>query len=374
VINTKNFYSLLNENGIHFYTGVPDSLLKNICAYITDNTSQENNIIAPNEGNAIALGAGYHLATGEIPLIYMQNSGIGNAINPILSLADKKVYSIPMLLMIGWRGEPGVKDEPQHITQGGVTLKLLDAMDIPYEIIPDDFEKARPIIKKSIEIIRQKCSPFAFVIRKNLFEPYKLQNKIETNFDMNREEAIKLIVDSLEEEDIIVSTTGKVSRELYEYRRVLEQGHNKDFLTVGSMGHASSIALEISVNKSNRNVFCLDGDGAAIMHLGSLTSIGQLAPKNFKHIILNNGAHESVGAQPTVGLDIDFCSIAKACGYNSTFSISDIKELENCITEYKKSKGPSLLEIKVNTDSRSGLGRPIKTPKENKDEFMKNLQ
>ncbi|MBE9468221.1 MAG: phosphonopyruvate decarboxylase [Bacteroidetes bacterium] len=374
MINTKSFYELLKKNGVDFFSGVPDSLLKNICAYFTDNVAAENNIIAANEGGAIALGAGYHLATGKIPLIYMQNSGIGNAINPLLSLVDEKVYSIPILLMIGWRGEPGIKDEPQHIKQGEVTTKLLEAMNIPYEILPEEFEKAKLVIEKSIKHIKKSSSPFAFVVRKNLFEPYELKNKVKTNFEMKREDAIKIIVDALNKDDIIVSTTGKTSRELFEYREELCQGHQNDFLTVGSMGHSSQIALGIALQKKEKQIFCFDGDGAVIMHTGSMGIIGSLCPKNYKHIIFNNGAHDSVGGQPTIGHSIDFKSIAKGFNYKKVFIADDKKSLSENIIKLKNTEGPALLEVKINKGARKNLGRPTLTTIENKNNFMSTLK
>ena len=374
MINPKYFYQELINNNINFFTGVPDSLLQSICAYISDHTSKENNIIAANEGGAIALGAGYHLATGKIPLIYMQNSGIGNAINPLLSLVDTKVYSIPMLLMIGWRGEPGVKDEPQHLKQGEVTIKLLESMSISYEVLSDNFIETKDVINKSIDYIRKNNCPLAFVIKNNIFEPYELQNKIKTNFEMNRESAIKVIVDLLDSEDIVVSTTGKTSRELFEYREQLNQGHDKDFLTVGSMGHASQIALGIAIQKPNKRVFCFDGDGAVIMHSGSLGIIGAAAPKNYKHIVFNNGAHDSVGGQPTIGFDTNFTDLAKVFNYRQVYCASSIAELKNKIIELKNSVGPSLLEIKINKGARPDLGRPNINPIENKDIFTQSIQ
>jgi len=374
MINTERFYNLLKDNGIDFFTGVPDSLLKNICAYISDNVSDKNHIIAANEGGAVALGAGYHLATDKIPLIYMQNSGIGNATNPLLSLVDPKVYSIPMLLMIGWRGEPGLKDEPQHIKQGEVTTKLLDAMDISYEILPDNVEEAKRVIEKSVHFVKENNCPFAFVVRKNTFEPYKLQNVIKTNFEMTREDAIKIIVDSLDGNDIVVSTTGKTSRELFEYREELKQGHENDFLTVGSMGHTSQIALGIALQNPDKQVYCFDGDGAVIMHTGSLGIIGAAAPKNFKHIVFNNGAHDSVGGQPTIGFDFSFCKLAKAFNYKFAENVQSKKTLRKQFNKFKSTNGPALLEILINKGARKDLGRPSITPLENKIAFTKKIK
>jgi phosphonopyruvate decarboxylase len=373
MINPEHFYNLLKENGIGFFTGVPDSLLKSICAYISDNASKENNIIAANEGGAVALGAGYHLATGEIPLIYMQNSGIGNAINPLLSLVDQKVYSIPMLLMIGWRGEPSINDEPQHIKQGEVTLRLLDAMDISYKILPDDFKEAKEIIEKSVKFVKKNSCPFAFVIKKDAFDPYELQNKIKDIFEMTRENALKIIVDSLDDNAIVVSTTGKLSRELFEYREELMQGHQKDFLTVGSMGHTSQIALGIAIQKPNRQVYCFDGDGSVIMHTGSLGISGDLSPKNLKHIVFNNGAHDSVGGQPTIGFKTNFSKIAEGFNYKYVNNAETSKELKEMLKEFKSIDGPALLEISIKKGARSNLGRPTSSPIENKISFMKYL-
>jgi phosphonopyruvate decarboxylase len=373
MINPEKFFNLLSDNDIDFYSGVPDSLLKNICAYITDNVSKQNNIIAANEGGAIALGAGYHLATGRIPLIYMQNSGIGNAINPLLSLTDKKVYRIPMILMIGWRGEPGVKDEPQHVKQGEVTLKLLDTMDIPYVVIPTDFDVAKVIVEETIKLAKSTSSPVAIVIRKDTFDTYKLHTQIETSLEMNREDAIKIIVDSLDKDDIIVSTTGKTSRELFEYRESKKQGHENDFLTVGSMGHASQIALGIALQKPDKQVYCFDGDGAVIMHSGSLGIIGAACPLNFKHILFNNGAHDSVGGQPTIGFDLSFNDLAKVFNYNKAIVVNTTSELKKQLLSIKTENGPSLLEIRINKGARADLGRPSIPPIENKNNYMKKL-
>ena len=372
MINTKFFFKKLLEENIEFFAGVPDSLLKNICSYITDNTSQKNHIIAANEGNALALGIGYHLASGKLPLIYMQNSGIGNIVNPLLSLADPDVYSVPMLLMIGWRGEPGVKDEPQHKKQGRVTLELLEAMEVPYKVISIDTsdEEAKEIIEKASKEALRKNAPYAIVVKKDSFSEYKLKKNETANLPLFREDVIKIIVDNLDDKDIIVSTTGVASRELFEYREELKQGHEKDFLTVGGMGHANQIALGVALQKPNRRVFCLDGDGAALMHMGSLAINGNVECNNFKHIIFNNGAHDSVGGQPTVGYTTDFQSIAKASGYDLVLQAETNKEVVKCIENLKAFEGKVFLELKVKKGFRKDLGRPTTTPKENKENLM----
>ena len=373
MVSPELFIETLRANGVNFFAGVPDSLLKNVCAYITDNSDSAHNIIAANEGAAIGIAAGHYLATGEVPLVYMQNSGIGNAVNPLLSLADEKVYSIPVLLIIGWRGEPGVHDEPQHIKQGEVTLPLLDAMQIPYIVLPDEDTEALTAVQTAINDCKKQSKPYAIVIRKNTFGKYKLQKKAVNDYPLSREEALTQLVRALDGDSMIVSTTGKLSRELFELRETLCQGHGNDFLTVGSMGHSSSIALGIALEKPDRKIFCFDGDGAFFMHMGAITNIGALAPKNFVHVVFNNGAHESVGGQPTLGFRVDICAIARACGYKEAVTISTSEEfdvLPGCINSLE---GPVLIELRVRIGSRDNLGRPTTTPIENKNAFMSNL-
>ena len=348
MINCKDFYEILKNHEIEFFAGVPDSLLKDFCAYITDNIPSEKNIITANEGGAVALASGYHLATKKIGLVYMQNSGQGNAANPLISLADPDVYSLPILLVIGWRGEPDKKDEPQHVKQGKITLNFLETLGIPYEILPDTIEEAKQSIEKASKLMKENSSPYALVIKKETFEPYELQNKTKTDFELNRECALKLVVDNLQSNSIIVSTTGKTSRELFEYRKELNQDHEKDFLTVGSMGHSSQIALGIALSKPDRNIYCFDGDGALIMHMGSLAITGQKSPKNFKHIIFNNGSHDSVGGQPTAAFNINISQIAKACGYKESFQAETVVDIKEKIQLLESCEGPALLEIKVN--------------------------
>ena len=370
MIQTKEFYESLDQNGIDFYTGVPDSLLKDICSYISDNATVEKHVISANEGGAVALATGYYLATSKLPLVYMQNSGFGNTINPLLSLADPKVYSIPMLLLIGWRGEPGVKDEPQHVKQGEVSETLLKALDIPHVIISNQTLDIDKIIKDSVEHAKTNNTPFAILVKKGTFEPYSLKNKLKTNFDLTREQAIIKSTELLYDSDIVVATTGKTSRELFEFRSRNNQGHHRDFLTVGGMGHANQIALGIALAKPEKTVYCFDGDGAVLMHTGSLGIVGDLKIENFKHIIFNNGAHDSVGGQPTIGFDIDFGKIAKSFNYNKVFRIEKLNDFDEIFMNFQKEKGPCLLEIIVNKGARKDLGRPTVSPKENKLDFM----
>lgn len=374
MVNVENFFNCLKSCGISMFTGVPDSLLKDFCAYITDHSDTNHNIIAANEGAAIGIAAGHHIATSEIPVVYMQNSGIGNAINPLLSLADEKVYSIPLILVIGWRGEPGIPDEPQHLKQGEVTLRLLDAMEIPYIILDSSESTALKETESLIAACKLKNKPHAIIIRKGTFAKYNLKTIVKNDFPVTREQALKIVIDCLSKEDMTVSTTGKLSRELFEYREALHQGHNKDFLTVGSMGHSSSIALGIALSHPERKIWILDGDGAFIMHMGSTTTIAKATPDNIVHVVFNNGAHESVGGQPTVGFDINIPEIAKGVGYKFATSVDNITDIKQVLQAIDAIEKPALIELKVGINSRKDLGRPTTSPIENKIVYMRELQ
>ena len=373
MIRPEFFIEALRENGIDCFAGVPDSLLKNICAYITDHCDAEHNIIAANEGAAVGLAAGHYLATSQPACVYMQNSGEGNIINPLASLTDSEVYNIPVLLLIGWRGRPGVHDEPQHVKQGKVTTGLLNTMGINFDVLSKEEDKAEKQIAKAIDALKKK-DVYALVIEKDTFEDYKLQNVEKNDLTMSREEAIQTVAAALGEKDCIVSTTGMISRELFEYRAAMNQGHERDFLTVGSMGHASQIALGIAMAKPDRKVWCFDGDGAAIMHMGSMAIVANKAPKNYVHVVFNNGAHDSVGGQPTVGLKIDLPRVARAVGYPHTYSVSTKDDLMDVLNEVKKNNDLSLIEIKVKKGNRKDLGRPTTTPIQNKDALMAFLK
>lgn len=374
-VSPITFYKLLERNHIDFFTGVPDSLLKQLCLCIDDNVSPEKHIIAANEGNSVALAAGYHLATGKLPLVYMQNSGLGNAVNPLLSLCDTDVYSIPMLVLIGWRGEPGVHDEPQHIKQGRVQIDLLNAMGIPFEIISkDDADIEEKIRKGAIKAMDENC-PFVFIIKKGVFESYKSSSKTKEEIaSMTREESLEVVLKKLPKNSIIVSTTGKTSREIFEIRERNHEPHSKDFLTVGSMGHCSSIALGIAISKPDRPVVCIDGDGALLMHMGSLATVGKLMPANFYHILINNEVHESVGGQETSAKYVDIQNIVQSTGYRQVSLANDIKQLSDSLEKALGSEGPAFIEVKVKAGSREDLGRPTIKPVDNKKNFMKYIQ
>lgn len=368
------FYKQCKSLGISFFSGVPDSLLQDICAYITDCSEPCAHIIAANEGGAVGLAIGHYLATGKPGLVYMQNSGQGNAVNPLMSLADPDIYGIPMVLMIGWRGEPGHKDEPQHVKQGKITLTLLETLGIPYAILPDEESAAAAVLAEQASLAMSKKQPTAVVIEKGTFAPYTLKNRLRNDYTLSREDAIGCVAEAVENDAVVVSTTGKASRELYEYRDRCGTGHKKDFLTVGGMGHASQIALGIALAKKERAVYCMDGDGAALMHLGGLGIIASQNPGNFKHILLNNGVHDSVGGQPTIGFALDFCAVAKAMGYRKTFIATSRKELESLLPGFMKEPGPVFMELRVSAGARDDLSRPKTTPAQNKTDFMEFLR
>lgn len=358
MLSPKQFTDNLAAAGVDYFVGVPDSLLKDWLAYISDTVPGGRHVTAANEGNAIGIAAGYHLATGKVPCVYMQNSGLGNAVNPLTSLADPEVYSIPMLLVIGWRGEPGIKDEPQHIKQGRITPALLDVLEIPYT---DDLSKAAEMIA----LAQKESRPVALIVHAGAFEPYAGTPQ-PVQGTLTREQAIEEVLATIEPSAIVVSTTGKISRELYEARKARNEPV-RDFLTVGSMGHASQIALGIAMQKPGRRVYCIDGDGATIMHLGGLATAGWVAPENFRHIVLNNLAHESVGGQPSAASVIDIPAAAKALGYVSAASVETCEAIAPAIGAM--GEGPALLEVKVNLMSRPDLVRPAETPVQNKKTF-----
>ena len=368
MIRCQDFVDWLGALGVDFYAGVPDSLLKPVCFYLADHAG-DRHVVAANEGGAVALACGWHLATGKVPLVYLQNSGQGNTINPLLSLADRDVYSIPLFLLIGWRGEPGTKDEPQHVKQGKVTVSLLDAMDIPHRVLLPEPEGARRCVDDLLEIAKTERRPVALMVRKDTFEPYQPTGQRAADFEMTREQALEAVVAALGETDAIVSTTGKISRELYECRDRAGQGHQQEFLTVGSMGHASQIAMGIALAQPKRQVFCLDGDGAMLMHMGGAAIVGAAGLANFKHVILNNGVHDSVGGMATAGLQVSFTEIVKACGYTEAWRVERREDLAERVGQLRSQRGPAMLEVMVQRGARADLGRPKTSPIENKTAF-----
>lgn len=375
-LEPEQFYHTLKNKDMNFFTGVPDSLLADFCAYVTDHTAPENHVIGVNEGHALTLASGYHFATGKTPVVYMQNSGFGNVVNPLLSMCDPKVYSVPALLLIGWRGEPGKKDEPQHLVQGKIQTSLLASMNINFEVLPDFLEGAEEAVDTANHYIKSRNAPYALLVKRQTFTPYSLSEANQPIMDdslLTREETIERILDKSSQFDALVTTTGFTSREVYEYRNNRGQSNNQEFLTVGCMGYASSIAQGVAMAKPSRQVFCIDGDGAALMHMGSMASIGTSGLKNYKHILVNNGCHDSVGGQPTIGNQIDYCGIARACGYNYVATASTEAEIDAELIKCRNTEGPVFLEIKVKRGTRKNLGRPKASPVSNKIGFMQHL-
>jgi len=368
MISPEKFLDALRGQGIDFFCGVPDSLLKNFCSCIDSVVEKRSHVITANEGNAVALAAGYHLATGKTGAVYMQNSGLGNSVNPLTSLTDPEVYNIPILLIIGWRGEPGIKDEPQHVKQGRISTDQLKILEIPYLII-DKSSNVESIITFITEQYNRRKGPAALVVRADTFSDYKSIKRNEVNFNLTREDAVAKILELCDEKDIFVSTTGKTSRELFELR-VRRNESQRDFLTVGSMGHTSSIALGVAMGRPDRRIICLDGDGSVLMHMGAIPVIGDLKPSNFIHVVLNNASHESVGGQPTVAGDISFEGIVKSCGYSNYFYAEDVNALSDVWKSLKRSMGPTMVEVRIKQGSRVDLGRPTSTPEQNKKMFM----
>eukprot|EP00033_Pygsuia_biforma_P001771 GCRY01001981.1.p1 GENE.GCRY01001981.1~~GCRY01001981.1.p1 ORF type:complete len:446 (+),score=110.44 GCRY01001981.1:122-1339(+) len=375
-IRPSFFVKSLQDHGIKFWTGVPDSLLNDVCSYISDvnhSSPEKNHILASNEGNAVGLALGHYLATKSPAVVYMQNSGIGNAVNPLLSLADKAIYRIPMLMLIGWRGEPGIKDEPQHVTQGLLTEDFFKTMRIPYEILPEKEDEVEAALERAVAYMNKEEQPYALLVRKGTFEKYKIQHKekLDKAYPL-REEYLRALLQSIDSKDLIVSTTGKSSREIYELRDGRHENHSADFLTVGGMGHCSSIALSTALEAPERQVLCVDGDGAVLMHMGSMPQMAVHGPANLTHVVINNGAHESVGGLPTVGMKVDLPAIAEACGYKNVFSVSNEKELAESLEKARMS-GPSFIHALSQTGSRDDLGRPKTTPLENRTAFMQAI-
>tara|TARA_Y100001980_G_C14556714_1_gene349560 strand:+ start:2781 stop:3914 length:1134 start_codon:yes stop_codon:yes gene_type:complete len=373
-VKPKQFLNYLFEYKVDNFFGVPDSLLKELCLCIDDSVPKNQHIIAANEGNAIAIAAGYHLATGRIPLVYMQNSGLGNAINPLLSLCDKDVYSIPLLLMIGWRGEIKSSDEPQHKKQGRIQIDLLNVLEIPYVIISGNDSKIENKLNQIMALTLEEQCPVAILVRKDTFAEYKSTLMPAYNESLKRERVIDIILKNIPNNSVIVSTTGKTSREIYEIREKNSQMHCQDFLTVGSMGHCSSIALGIAMNKSNKKIICIDGDGSLIMHLGILSTIGMLQPSNFYHILINNKVHESVGGQETSAKFISIPSLARATAYKKVISVDNEDSLKHAIVTFLDTKGPNFLEVVVKPGSRKNLGRPVIKPVDSKQALMNFLK
>ena len=380
MIKAESFLNLLIKNDIKFFCGVPDSLLKSFCKVLETKFNKKKHIVAANEGGAIGLAIGYNLSTNKIPLVYMQNSGMGNSINPLVSLADQKIYSIPMVLLIGWRGCPGEKDEPQHFIQGKITINILKILKINYIIIDQSstFYSKKNEIQELINVARLKNKPVAIVVKKNTFEDYNInlkKYKSSLRDDNLRENYIKSLLQIFDNKKIIIiATTGFTARELYEVKKFKNINNDNDFLVIGGMGHANQISLSIALNKKNRKIICLDGDGSLLMHLGSLAICGSYNLNNFIHIVFNNGAHLSVGGQKTAAKDLTLSELAKNLGYQNSYTIKDINSFSKLLSKIKKINSQVFIEVKVNSKFRTDIGRPKEGTLEMKKNFMSNLK
>jgi len=358
MIELKNVYKTLKRAGVEFISGVPDTLLNDFCLGLDSYWDKEQHVLAANEGNAIALAAGYHIATNTVPFVYMQNSGMGNSMNPLISLTDKCIYSIPMVILIGWRGQPGSGDWPQHQRQGELSPVLLDALNIPYKILDENEESSLASIEWSVEEARKTHQPTALLVKKNV-----LAKKEKSGFDesdqiygLSREEAIKQIISELPDDTLFVASTGRITRELHAIRDSLGQSHEHDFLNVGAMGHAVSIAAGIAIAHPNRIVACLDGDAAALMHMGSLPITANIELENLFHIVLNNGIHESVGGQKSVGFSANFTGIARNSGYDTLETFVSIpSDLKQGLDFLKGTKKSGFLEVRIKKGMRADM-------------------
>lgn len=380
MIKAESFLNLLIKNDIKFYCGIPDSLLKSFCKVLETKFNRKNHIIAANEGGAIGLAIGYNLSTNKVPLVYMQNSGLGNSINPLISLVDKKIYSIPMILLIGWRGCPGEKDEPQHLVQGKITIDILKMLKINHIIIDKSstIHSKKKEIQELVSIAKLKKKPVAIVVKKNTFGDYAIsykKNKILSHDNNHREGYIKKLLQIFDNKKIfIIATTGFTSRELYEVKKLNNIDNSNDFLVIGGMGHANQIALSIALNKKNKKIICLDGDGSLLMHLGSLAICGSYKLNNFIHIVFNNGAHLSVGGQKTVAKNLTLSKLAKDVGYLNSYTVKDINSFAKLLNKIGKINSKVFIELKVNSNFRENIGRPKEGTIEMKKYFMSNLK
>ncbi len=373
MIRAEQLYDHLGREGISFYTGVPDSLLKNFLQYVQDHTAGEQHIITANEGLALALASGYYLQSGKLPLVYLQNSGLGNLVNPLSSLADQEMYGVPMILLIGWRGEPGIPDEPQHRKMGAITVPLLEVLGVPVFKLDQQSIDPLQIVSTAIQTAREKQNPVALLLSADIFEKVQYEKTtIPATLSLQRESVIRELIKTLSGDETVICTTGKSGREFDEQNKAAGNKIKKYFLSVGAMGHASHIALGIHLQSPSKTIL-IDGDGALLMHMGALPTISHFANKNFIHLLINNGCHESVGGQPTEAFRVDCTAIARASGYQHTFLIRNEQELNHWLQNSLSSSDTQFVEIRTNAISRPDLGRPAGDPQDWKNDFMSHL-
>ena len=366
MIKVSSLISLLEKNNSRFFTGVPDSVLKGLSSYL-QNKDKKKHIIATNEGSAVSIGIGHYLSTKKVPCVYMQNSGLSNALNPLISIAHKKVYSIPLILIIGWRGSPRIKDEPQHNVKGKITEQILKLLNIKYTILrsSNDLNK----FDKQIKIAKKNKSITACLIEQGTLEKNNKITKRKDYYKLNKEFFLKTLLENLEKKTKIISSTGYNSRELMHLREKYKLKNSKDFYMVGGMGHTSSVALGYSLTNKSKTI-CIDGDGSFLMHLGSIKTAATFANKNFKYILLNNNSHDSVGGQSTYTNNIDFKQFSKSLGFKNFYCIKDDKNLKRNIKKFLSGNSLNFLEVKVTNSKIKNLPRPTDLIKI-KNQFMK---
>lgn len=370
MVSCEELFRTFRKFGFNFYTGIPCSIFKDWINFIVERKDTQH-VIGTSEGETIAIATGYYLASKDFPVVYMQNSGLGNSVNPLTSLTAPEVFGIPFLLLISWRGEPRLEDEPEHKKMGKITTNILDTLHIPYSIMPDNIEGIEATLGEAKRFMQQKSTPYAILIGKGTIGKYdKVQKKIRFPSTISREEAIKLAADKLHKSGLIVSTTGKISRELFEYIESTRRNHQNIFYTVGSMGCSTGIALGLALRKKKKKIFLFDGDGACLMKLGSMATVGHYFPANFFHILFDNQCYDSTGGQPTVSKTVDFVGIAESCNYRYAELATSHEELEYSLNRLIRKRGPYMLVAKVKSGARDNLGRPTIKPQENKEKFI----
>jgi len=351
MIDVRHFVDELIRQDANVFTGIPCSYLTPLIHEVIAR-KETRYVLASSEGDALAIASGIWLA-GGMGVVFCQNSGLGNMVNPLTSMNEP--FGIPALLLVTWRGKPGVKDEPQHKRMGEITPELLSLIGVEWELLPQEEGTALEVLKRACNFIRRVQRPYALVMSRSTFTSDEDIAIPSSNYP-SRSEALAAFLDNVDAGAVVIATTGKTGRELF----TLDDrcGH---FYCVGSMGYASSVAHGIALG-SKRRVYLLDGDGAAIMHMGNLTSIGSSHPANLIHIVLDNGCYDSTGAQPTASTSVDFVALALAVGYAQAQSCRSQGDFVLALRSHLPGTGPRLLHVPIRMGSMSQLGRPTTTP------------
>ena len=354
MIKIDSLINVLKKNDINFFTGIPDSILIELSRFL-QNKNKRKHIRATSEGSAISIGIGHYLSTKQVPCIYMQNSGLSNALNPLISITSKKVYNIPLVLIIGWRGSPRVKDEPQHNVKGKITESILKLLNIKYTIVRsgNDLSQFNKIVKNA----KKNNNIAACLIEQGTIKKIKKTYNKKNFYKLNKELFLKTLLETLEKNSKVISSTGYNSRELMYLRNKYKLINTKDFYMVGGMGHTASVALGYSLSTKKKTI-CIDGDGSFLMHLGSIKTAGTFANNNFKYILLNNNSHDSVGGQNTYANNIDFEKLSKSLGFKKFYKIKNNKNLKQNIKRFLKGNNLNFLEVKITNSKIKNLPRP----------------